>query len=216
VRLDDDYDVREPRPKRRRSSSKAQKGSRFRFLLALDPKRLARYAAISLSVGIALGIVVNALMLQKGRHPAPLFGQSFALGETRAPVKATPPAPRVADDRPLPPARPTPQAVDTSSDAGAAHDPVAAEPSPRHVDVIAQLIAGGPIPDEGPSPKTIMGVQKALAALGFTVKATGTFGPQTHKALAAFQRDHHLPVSDTLSHRLIKVLAAESKMKITY
>ena len=62
--------------------------------------------------------------------------------------------------------------------------------------------------------KTVIGAQRALTKLGFAVKATGSLGPQTKKAIEAFEKDRGLPVKGELSRRVIKILAAESGVKI--
>ena len=82
-------------------------------------------------------------------------------------------------------------------------------------DPIGKLIAGKAPPTVGKAEsRTVMGAQRALAKLGVALKPNGTFGPQTRKAIKSFERDHHLPVDGELSHRVIKVLATASGMKI--
>ncbi len=215
--FDDAFEFDEPARKKapRKPRATAQKGTpgkgkkkgrRFPF----DMHRVARYAAIGMGATVALAIMVNALALQKGHHPAPLFGKAIALGPS--PVAAPRPAPALpAED-----AMPSPAAVPPPSRRAA----IDAEPSAG--DPIAQLIHGQPIRGTGvaaqPAPKveskTVIGAQRALAKLGFALKPSGTVGPQTRKAIEAFERDRHLPVKGELTHRVVKILAAESGVKI--
>ena len=211
----DDFDLDEPARKRaprkpRASAPKGKgasrkKGKKPRF--AFDMQRVARYGAIGMSGSLALAIMVNALVLQKGHHPAPLFGKAIALGPSPAPAEKTQvvaPAPEEA----MPPA------------------PAVATPAPRAIVEAPEAPAGDPIGQliDGKAPpagaagkaetRTVMGAQRALAKLGFSLKPNGNLGPQTRKAIEAFERDRHLPVKGELSHRVIKILAAESGVKI--
>ena len=84
-------------------------------------------------------------------------------------------------------------------------------------DPIARLLSGSapsPVADRTAGSKTVFAVQKALAKLGFAVKPNGSFGPTTKKAIEAFEKDRHLPVKGEMSHRIVKVLAAESGVRI--
>ena len=113
--FDDDFGLESaPRKKpaaRRPASGKGKPGrgkkkgkSRFRF--AFDMQRVARWSAVGMSATVALGIMVNALVMQKGHHPAPLFGKSIALGDP-APV----PAPAIVNRAPAKPEAATPAPV---------------------------------------------------------------------------------------------------------
>ena len=214
--FDDALDFDEPARKkgRRKARAGAPKGTtrkkgRKPRRFPVDMQRVSRYAAVGMSATVAVAIMVNALMLQKGHHPAPLFGKAIALGPSPAPP------PRVATARAAPPAASAAPSLATAPPAsmptaGGNPEPTAATPDP-----IAQLIEGhAPAAQSKADTRTVMGAQRALAKLGFALKPSGSFGPQTRKAIEAFERDRHLPVNGELTHRLIKTLAAESGVKI--
>ena len=209
------------KPGSRSAGKKKKKGKTFPF------DRVARYAAIGMSATVVVGIMVNALMMQKGHHPAPLFAKSTRLNDA-APTAAgasmaetvtaaaTPiapmPAPRVDVAATKVPAATTvgkaQRAPSADSDA-----------TPTSDDAIGRLLktgsASGASASEKTDARTILAVQKALGKLGFSVKATGAVGPATKKAIEAFERDRHLPVKGELSHHhLVRTLAAESGMRI--
>jgi Putative peptidoglycan binding domain len=135
--------------------------------------------AILAAVAVSMIIVVNAIYLQSGSHPAPFF--------------ATPkPSPVVTNSVPKPaeisaPARP---AVTTM-----APQPVAV----RRNDPIADLI--------GPSPR-IAAVQRALSDYGYgQLRPSGTLDGPTSAAIEKFEREHRLPVTGRVSDRLLSQLA---------
>ena len=210
--FDDDFGFDPPAPKKAtRKPRPGSKGKKKQKRFSMD--RVARYAAIGMSAAVAIGIMVNALMMQKGHHPAPLFASasSFRL----AAVPAAPPRPKGqgaemtnASTMALPTAAPasTTSAGKTTAVPQAPRDMVTDDP-------IARLLRGSPsIP--GATDKPVLGAQKALLKLGFNVKANGLMGSSTKKAIEAFEKDRHLPVRGELSHKLIKVLAAESGLHI--
>ena len=218
--FDDDlgYDAapRKGAPRKPRAASptgKKKKGARRpRF----DMHRVARYAAIVMAATMALGIMVNALVLQKGHHPAPLFGKA----------QTTPAASQVAAT-PVPPVRAAqvvaPVEVAPVAPAKARKTVVASRDADTSAgeDAIGRLLAGGSAParaggksDGKGEGKMVTGVQRALSKLGFKVPATGSAGPATKKAIEAFERDRHMPVKGEVDRHLVKVLAAESGIKI--
>lgn len=230
AQFDDDFEVREPARKKNARPAAAggkgkKKGATRRWLtLVTDAKRISRYAAIGMSATIAVGILVNALVLQKSRHPAPLFGSSVAIGdkakheavaahrvrpaevtEAAAPAPAKPSQDDAAVEAPISRKAAEPEKAAT---------PVA-PPARPHQDEIARLLAGtAPAAVEKPDARTVLSAQKALVKIGFVLKPNGVLGPQTRKAIEIFQKDHKLPVDGELSHRVIRALATESKLKI--
>ena len=209
--FDDDFDLKEPSRKkapRRAAPGPRKKKGRRRFGFNLDMKQVARYAAIGMSATVALGIMVNALVLQKSRHPAPLFGTSISMVETNTAVTRPAPVKRVAPEVPAT----TPMPVAKPAEATQAGDNV---PSASD-DKIALLLQHATMPSDHPDTKTVAGAQRALVKLGFVLKPTGTFGPQTKKALELFEKDRHLPVNGELNRRVLKILAAESGLKIEH
>ena len=233
--FDDDFGYDEPRrpaPRKPRaasgkSKSRKKKGNRF----GVDMLKVARYTALGTSAAIVLGIVVNALVMQKGHHPAPLFGKAITLSDVGPVEKHTSPA--------------STQTARDGADASAALPEQPASPAvlpvvvpmpvakPRHAsqvvadkaagdDGIARLLRGeAPAQTVGDKnigdksePKTVLGAQKALAKLGYALKPNGTLGPATRKAIEAFEKQRNLPVKGDLSRRVVKMLTAETGVTI--
>ena len=159
--------------------------------------RYALGAVLSLAL---VGIAVNALVLQRERHPAPLFAPSSA-PKPPAAISAPPlplaPAPKPVaaehDSAPaqpstaLPPARP----AETSKSAAPAPDP------------IAQLLAAETHDDAS---HLTLAAQTALAKLGYSVKPDGKEGAATEQALRDFEHAHGLPPATEITARLVKEL----------
>ena len=149
-----------------------------------------------------VGIGVNALLLQRERHPAPLFGYAAPKLPSAPPAPAPPPpqkpastednAPPAPSSATLPPARPAESAGSSSS----ASDP------------IAELLAGEP---HGDAPRLILAAQTALAKLGYPVKPDGKEGSATEQALREFERAHGLPPATEITERLVKQLTAAAR-----
>jgi len=198
--------------------------------------------AILMASAATLVIFVNALYLQRGPHPAPIFGSRPSIKADRLPV--------------LPHSRPaqagggaaaarthaqlvgeiqrelgvrgfydgavdgiwgakTDGAVrDFAQAAGVKVESDASESLlhsiksssararavPAPVDPIAQLLT--------PS-KRVLAVQRALADFGYgQIKPTGIEDADTRAAIEKFERDRKLPVTGTVSDRLVRELAA--------
>ena len=141
-----------------------------------------------------LMIVVNAVFLQSGSHPAPFF--------------ANPARPRVADIGPTAataaPAPASPRPVEATA---AVHPPAAPRPQApalRRNDPIAELI-GASIG----SPSRVLAVQRALSEFGYgQIKVSGTLDQATTAAIEKFEGEHKLPVTGRISDRLLSELAS--------
>lgn len=135
--------------------------------------------AILAAVAASVIIVVNAVFLQSGSHPAPFFvnpkSSQTAANDTLRPVE------RTISERPV--AGPvTPQ-------------PIVA----RRDDPIADLIA--------PSPR-VAAVQRVLSDYGYgQIKPSGILDDATSSAIGKFEREHKLPVTGAVSDRLVRDLA---------
>ena len=184
--------------------------------------RVARYAAIGMSATVVVGIMVNALMMQKGHHPAPLFGPGTIGLATAVTAPMPPKIARVAvpdaAPTPVPPPVAAPAPMATAKPRHAATTPLDAGASKAAGDdPIARLLKAGSAPivaSDKAGGKTVLGVQKALAKLGFTLTPNGTMGPATKKAIEAFEKERNMPVNGELSHRVVRILSAESGVKI--
>lgn len=198
----------------------------MRVLLHSPKDTLAGLVAVA-----AIGaIVANALFLQTGRHPAPMFGTVINL-----------PAPSsVSLSNPLP--RPRPVGADTSPLEPKATEfrvePKPAEraaekPAEKPVEATASTLRPGsdpmtnlvkattstppsamrppaPIPmQQSPAAKRIAGVQRALSEYGYgNLKITGTMGAETQSAIQKFEREHKMQVTGQVSDRLLRELGA--------
>ncbi len=199
---------------------------------------------VFLAGAAAIAILTNALYLQPGPHPAPIFTikPRPVVAEPAAPARVAAPAtPAAETGRPKtaiimdiqrelarrglfdgPPDGMLGPKTDTAirDFAQLAGLKVSGEPNeellrsitasnlrktmapaaPVRSDPIAELIA--------PSSRVIA-VQRALADYGYgPLKATGTYGPETVKAIEKFERDRKLPVTGQISPRLLRELAA--------
>jgi hypothetical protein len=161
-----------------------------------------RYYLGAVLFAALVGIGVNALLLQRERHPAPLFGYAAPKLPSAAPAPVPPPSqkpvstednvPPAQSSAALPPGRPAESAGGSSS----ASDP------------IAELLAGEP---HGDASHLTLAAQTALAKLGYPVKPDGKEGSATEQALREFERAHGLPPATEITERLVKQLTAAAR-----
>ncbi len=222
-------------PRRRRGAraavvqAEAERGLAMRILLH-SPKDtvagLVAFAAVS-------AIIANALFLQAGRHPSPMFGTV-----TRMPAAASAPAsplprprpveaaalpsePRVIELRSADPKSDT--RSDPKSDAknDARSDPMtnlvkattAPQATPSHVARPPASIPAASrhetIANQSPASRRVAAVQRTLTEYGYgQLKPTGTAGSDTQAAIQKFERERKLPVTGQVSDRLVKELTA--------
>jgi hypothetical protein len=178
----------------------AQEALRRRIAGRVKVAHLRYYLAAALSVAL-IGIGVNALLLQRERHPAPLFG--FAPPKPpAAPAPAETPAPKRASAvDAAPPAQPSP-AVPPARPADAAEGSASAS------DPIADLLAGETHSDAS---RLTLTAQTALAKLGYPIKPDGKEGAATEQALRDFERAHGLPPATEINERLVKQLTLAAR-----
>jgi len=162
-------------------------------------------------------IITNALFLQAGRHPSPMFGSAAALSATGSVPGSPLPRPRPVDVMTRP-AEPSPA------------DPKPAEP--KAADPLANLVKSTNAPSAAPSntarppasipasshnemaaspaasPRRVAAVQRALTEYGYgQLKPTGTVGYDTQAAIQKFERERKIPVTGQVSDRLVRELA---------
>jgi hypothetical protein len=204
-------------PRRRRGAgaravavdAEAERGLVMRILLH-SPKDMV---AGALAFAAVSAIIANALFLQAGRHPSPMFGSVVALPATGS-VSASP----------LP--RPRPVEAATRSADTALSDPRAADP--KAADPLANLVKSTNAPIAAPAniarppasipnetmanpagPRRVAAVQRALTEYGYgQLKPTGTVGSDTQAAIQKFERERKIPVTGQVSDRLVRELAA--------
>ncbi|MCA1424644.1 MULTISPECIES: peptidoglycan-binding domain-containing protein [unclassified Bradyrhizobium] len=189
------------------------------------------------AVAAIAAIVANALFLQIGRHPAPMFGTVINLpAPSSVPLSNPMPRPRPvgADTSPLEPratefrvepkpAEPKPaepKPVERAAEK-APEKPVEATASTRSNDPMTNLVKAttstapaalrppAPIPAQSPAARRIAGVQRALSEYGYgNLKITGTMSGETQAAIQKFEREHKMQVTGQVSDRLLRELAA--------
>jgi hypothetical protein len=197
---------------------------------------LAAPRRVYISAGVAalvVGIGANALLLQIGRHPAPLLA-SVAHDPLPASASTADPAGTVEPVAPHAPPTPTSEystasaaappaggvsgatqasAPDiTSSIAPAVQDKQHQSSAPNGErrsaslapDQIGALLRGKP--DDGS--RLVRAAQIALAKLGYAVKFDGVEDGDTRRAVRRFERAHGLTPTTKISAELVKQLTA--------
>lgn len=229
-----------------KASSKSAKSKRARAVAIEEPAergllmRMVLHSPKDMVAGLIAfsavsAIIANAIFLQKGHHPSPMFGSSTV-------VALPAPTPIV---NPLPKPRPS-DATLTSSDAkldarmmdsrpvNPVSEPkpsVVAKPAePRGGDAMGNLVKAAaapattssvqrppaPIPHAGKTDplgdlitntRRVAAVQRALTEYGYgQLKPTGNVGSDTSAAIQRFERERKLPVTGQMSDRLVQEL----------
>jgi hypothetical protein len=214
-------------PRRRRGAravaaeAEMERGLVMRILLH-SPKDMI---AGALAFAAVTAIIANALFLQAGRHPSPMFGSVAATpaAELAAasplprprPVEAdvSVPEPRVAEPRPVErvaePKVPEPKAADPLANlvkatgaTPAAHPNIPRPPAPIPPSSRADMIASS-------GSRRVAAVQRALTKYGYgQLQPTGTVGSDTQAAIQKFERARKIPVTGQMSDRLVRELTA--------
>lgn len=187
-----DMDDEKPRRRRRAAAAVAaepERGLILRVLLRSPKDTLAGAAAFA----AVAAIITNAMFLQAGRHPAPMFGvATLPAAAVSAPLPRVRPAeaePRPADVKPSEPA------------------PTSAKASGTQRPTTVSASRSDPVGDLINSTRRIAAVQRALTEYGYgQLKPTGVIGADTQAAIQKFERDRKLPVTGQLSDRLIRDL----------
>ena len=220
-------------PRRRRGAKAVaveaeERGLLMRILLH-SPKDMV---AGLLAAAAISAIVANALFLQAGRHPSPMFGTTAPPAQplprprpaeaaairsielTPADVKAAEPK---AEPKYESKSEPKPDATSNlvtktvAPPAPPAATPPAAAP-PAAAPPVAVLRPPAPVPVATPQTaagRKIAAVQRALTEYGYgQLKPTGLIGADTQVAITKFERDRKLPVTGQMSDRLVKELSA--------
>jgi hypothetical protein len=223
-RIDDDEET----PRRRRRGAKAavieapERGLMMRMFLHSPKDMLAGL----LAVAAICAILANALFLQAGRHPSPMFGSVVTLPAPQAAVSSPLPRPRPVELISEPPEiRPVeargaePRHIELKTDPKTS-DPKAADPMGNLVvkssaaptaapASVARPPAPVPATAQSAGARRVAAVQRALTQYGYgQLKPTGAVGADTQNAIAKFERDRKLPVTGQMSDRLVKELTA--------
>jgi hypothetical protein len=160
----------------------------------------------ALAFAAVSAIIANALFLQAGRHPSPMFGSVFTMPAAS----------------PLP--RPRPVVADTSVTEPklAESKPVEKPAEPKAADQLTSLVKAtspppavsanvlrppAPIPAAAVGARRVAAVQRTLTEYGYgQLKPTGTVGSDTQAAIQKFERERKLPVTGQMSDRLVREL----------
>jgi hypothetical protein len=227
-------------PRRRRGAAAAaieadaERGFVMRILLHSPKDTIAgalAFAAVS-------AIIANALFLQAGRHPAPMFGSLVAIpAAALAPSPLPRPRPVEAAAIPVEPKAsefkaPELKASEFKASELKAPELKAAEPKtaePKTPDPLANLLKAtsaapatpsniarppAPVPvasrnDAMAGSRRVAAVQRALTEYGYgQLKPTGTVGSDTQAAIQKFERERKIPVTGQMSDRLVRELTA--------
>jgi Putative peptidoglycan binding domain len=210
-------------PRRRRGASavaiesEAERGFAMRVLLH-SPKDMVAGVLAFCAVS---AIIANALFLQAGHHPAPMFGSVVAV-----------PAAALAPANPLPRPRPNEAALKPAEMTPAEPKPVESKPAEsrpvesKPADPLANLVKATSAPPAAssaiarppasiPVTATVTGsrrvaaVQRTLTEYGYgQLKPTGTIGADTQAAISKFERERKIPVTGQMSDRLVRELSA--------
>jgi hypothetical protein len=232
-RIADDDDT----PRRRRGAkaiaveADAERGLMMRILLH-SPKDLVAGALAVAAIG---AIVANALFLQSGPHPSPMFGSVVTL-PAPGPSSVSPlPRPRPAEATKAETAPVEPRAVESRAADIKAVEPKASDlkaSDTKAVDPLTNLVkstsaapvATSSIPrppasipiasrnDSNLSPggsRRVAAVQRALTEYGYgQLKPTGTIGSDTQAAIAKFEHERKIPATGQMSDRMVRELSA--------
>lgn len=223
-----------PRRRRRGSAAvaaEAERGLAMRILLHSPKDTLAGALAFT----AVSAIIANALFLQAGRHPSPMFGTVVAMPAAGLPAASPLPRPRppVADEPVLEPKPAELKAVEPKPSEPKRSEARPAEPKPaepKAADPLANLVKAttppattstvmrppAPIPVSSHNeavanagPRRVAAVQRALTQYGYgQLKPTGTVGSDTQAAIQKFERERKMPVTGHVSDRLVRELTA--------
>jgi hypothetical protein len=200
--------AKDDNPRRRRGAKAAAveadagRGLAMRILLH-SPKDMVAgvlaFAAVS-------AIIANALFLQAGRHPSPMFGTSAAVPSAAVsllprprPVEAT----ASVDSKPAEPKSADPTAFVVKPTGAPAVAPANATRPPAPASTHGEPAANLP-----PAARRVAAVQRALTEYGYgQLKPTGAIGADTQAAIQKFERERKIPVTGQMSDRLVRELA---------
>jgi Putative peptidoglycan binding domain len=203
--------IDEDMPRRRGSKAAALENSEHGLAMRIFLHSPKDVIAGALALVAVCAIIINALFMQAGRHPAPMFGTVTvmpAVGSLSAshvsrprPVEADVPLPepRPADAKP---ADPVANLVKTTNSVQPA---TANIPRPPMTVPVSTRIDSVPVSGS----HRVAAVQRALTEYGYgQLKPTGIIGADTQAAIQRFERARKLPVTGQVSDRLVRELAA--------
>jgi Putative peptidoglycan binding domain len=213
--------------RRRKAATAAGKERGLLMQIVFHSPKDTLAGAVALTA--ALAIIVNALFLQAGRHPSPLFATVLPAsrsvaepqpGPKPAPVAVAPAQQAVVSTQtitsPMPRPRPAEAEVRPgdplgnlvrSTAAPAAPAPTTPRPPVAIPQAAAPPAAAAAKADPAVSSARVAAVQRALTDYGYgQIKATGAVGADTQAAIQKFERERKLPLTGQVSDRLVREL----------
>ncbi|EKS28724.1 peptidoglycan-binding domain-containing protein [Afipia felis] len=201
--MDDDKPRRKRRAKAVAIEIEQEQNLLMRVLLHSPKDTMACVVA----AGAMTAIVVNAMFLQPGHHPSPMFGTMPVETTVAAPAAVQPqplPRPRpaeteaapanVIDPKPMVAAQPAKPVA-----APASVRPPASVPTPAHKDPLGDLINAN---------HRVISVQRVLTDYGYgQLKANGMVGPDTRAAIRKFEADRRHAQTGQVSDWLLAEMA---------
>ena len=203
-----------PRGRRGASAVTVEAGAERGFAMRIFLHSPKDMVAGALAFAAVSAIIANALLLQAGHHPAPMFGSVVAIPAAPAnplprprpvelatkPVDVSPPEPKPAE----------PKAADPLTNlVKATSAPPVVSNIPRPPAPIPASNRNETIVNPAQPSHRVAAVQRVLTEYGYgQLKPTGTIGADTQAALQRFEREHKLPVTGQMSDRLVRDLAA--------
>jgi len=170
----------------------------------------------ALALAAVVAIIANALLMQAGRHPAPIFGVVTTLPAVASAPAGPLPRPRpVEADAALPETRPAePKAADpkvpdpmTNLVKTTSTVPATTANIPRPPMTVPVSTRVDSVPVSGSH--RVAAVQRALTEYGYgQLKPTGVVGSDTQAAIQKFEKARKLPVTGQVSDRLVRELAS--------
>jgi hypothetical protein len=192
-------------------------GSFAMWVLLYSPKDLV--AGLLAFAGVS-AIVANAMFMQTGRHPAPMYGGAVAASPQAAAAVNLLPRPRPAELAKLEEVRPAELRAVERKPEGKTNEPLASFAKSNSAPVASSNVARPPAPipvssrhdplgDLITTSRRVASVQRALTEYGYgQLKPTGTIGADTQAAIQKFERDRKIPVTGQMSDRVVRELTA--------
>jgi Putative peptidoglycan binding domain len=168
-------------------------------------------------------IYTNALFMQSGHHPAPLFvppvNKVAPSDQTLIPTPPLPaprPQAKLAEPERADITHPTIKAAPSQIAAPAVEQ---SPPPPKQTKDTAHPISKDPIADlinnQGDdNVERIKATQRALIKLGYVLRDNGILGSATQQAIEIYEKQNNLPITGTLTLRLLQDISRQSGISI--
>lgn len=190
---------------RRRRGARAMAAEEYGLIMRIFLRSPKDVIAGAMAFAAVSAIITNALFLQAGRHPAPMFGSVTTMPALAAAPANPLPRPRPADasEARIAESRAADLMASLVKTTGAAPAMPAAVPRPS---VPVAIFSHGDAVS-GANARRVAAVQRALTDYGYgQLKPTGMIGPDTQVAIQKFERARKLPLTGQISDRLVREL----------